>query len=104
VLTKICSSAYPVKIGNKRRAPVTSDSEMFVLVQVRSSALIFYLFFCSEILETPTKHKKAKMAERPSPGSPEFEDLPPVTISYVFLSFFLFINNFHVIAVIRPGK
>ena len=62
------------------------------------------IFFCSEILETPTKHKKAKMAERPSPGSPEFEDLPPVTILYVFLPSFLWINNFHDVVVIRPGR
>jgi hypothetical protein len=49
------------------------------------------MFFCGEIPETPTKHKKAKMAERPSPGSPEFEDLPPITISYVLPLFFILI-------------
>ena len=43
------------------------------------------------------------MAERPSPGSPEFEDLPSVTISYVFLPFFLWINNFHDVAN-KAGK
>ena len=51
------------------------------------------IFFCSEILETPTKHKKMKMAKQPSPGSPEFEDLPPVTILYIFLPSFLWINK-----------
>lgn len=86
MLSKICPSAHPVKTGDKRHALVVSDSEMFVFY----FSLIFSvnLLICSEIIETPTKRKKTKVAERPSPGSPEFKDLHPVTISYVFLPFF----------------
>ena len=51
-LSKIFCSAYPVKVGDKRCAPVTSDSEMFMFVWVQFSVPIFWFFFCSEIIET----------------------------------------------------
>ena len=50
-LSKICRSAYPVKVGDKRRAPVTSDSEMFVFVWVRFSVPIFWFFFVVKFLK-----------------------------------------------------
>jgi hypothetical protein len=102
MLNKICLSARSVKVGDKRHALVVSDSEMFVFYS--SSIFSDNLLICSEILETPTKRKKAKVAERPSPGSPEFKDLRPVTISYVSLPFFLLIDNFHDVVVIKPGR
>lgn len=72
------------------------------LTSIFSTYLLIYFF--SEILETPTRHKKTKLAKQPSPGSSEFEDLPPVTISYVLLPFFSFINNFHDVAVVKLGR
>ena len=95
ILSKLGTSAMPL-------SPVTVKCLCLFEFSFQCQSSDF--FFCSEILETPTKHKKTKMAERPSPGSPEFEDLPPVTISYVFLPSFLWINNFHDVVVIRPGR
>ena len=59
VLTKMCLSAYPVKVGNKRRAPVTSDSEMFISIHVQSS-MNANLFYLQWIYWNPNKAQEGK--------------------------------------------
>ena len=59
-LSKICHGAYPVKVGDKRCAPVTSDNKMFVFVWVRFSVPIFWFFFVVKFLKPQQSSRRRR--------------------------------------------
>lgn len=75
-------TAPRVQQGRKRAAPVDDDSDMFVFC-CNTFCLVLNILY-SEVIEPPPPVKKVKKEVRPVPGSPEFKQQSPVTITYIW--------------------
>jgi hypothetical protein len=78
-------------LNRKKRKDHLSDSSEMYVFQIHMLPPSVILCCSSEIIEPPvTPSNKRFKKTPPSPGTPDFDLLPPVSLAYIFFFFFAF--------------